>query len=113
MKPFAIIAAVVLVLIGIILVPLRIRTVQAMDKIRALEGQTGEFHSLASSVSTKYSTIEDSTQIEKARVKLGLTDLTGMSLVRFNGEGMPYFFGYAAYDTHRQTFVRVVVNELW
>jgi hypothetical protein len=113
MKRFAIVAAVVLVLIGIFLVPLRIRTVHAINKIRTLEGQTGEFHSLVNPISAKYSTIEDSTQIENVRVKLGLTDLAGMRLIRFNGEGLPYFFGYAVYDTNRQTFVRVVVNELW
>jgi len=100
-------------MIGIFLVPLRIKTVHAISKIRALEGQTGEFHSLVSSISTKYSTIEDSKQLENIRVKLGLIDLAGVRLVRFNGEGMPYFYGYAAFDTNRQKFVRVVVKELW
>jgi hypothetical protein len=51
--------------------------------------------------------------MESTRLKLGLTDLTGMRLVRFNGEGMPYFYGYVAYDTNRQTVVKAVVDELW
>lgn len=113
MKRLAIIAAVLLVVLGIIFVPLRMRTVHAVKQIRALEGQSGEFSSLVRTIRTRYSAIEDPKQMETACVKLGLTNLTGLRLVRFNGEGMPYFFGYVAYDTNRQSVVKSVVDELW
>ena len=113
MKSFALIAGVLLVALGIFFVPLRIGTMSQVRKIRALEGQAGEFGSLVHSIRTRYTTIEDPKQMESTRLKLGLTDLTGMRLVRFNGEGMPYFYGYVAYDTNRQTVVKAVVDELW
>jgi hypothetical protein len=113
MKRFALIAGVLLIVLGVFFVPLRIGTMSQVRKIRALEGQAGGFGSLVHSIRTRYTAIEDPKQIESTRLKLGLTDLTGMRLVRFNGEGMPYFYGYVAYDTNRQTVVKAVVDELW
>jgi hypothetical protein len=113
MKRFALIAGVLLVVLGAIFVQFRIGTMSEVRKIRALEGQAGEFSSLVHSIRTRYTTIEDPKQMESARLKLGLTDLTGTRLVRFNGEGMPYFYGYVAYDTNRQTVIKAVVEELW
>ena len=89
------------------------RTVSEVAKIRALQGQTGEFSSLVRSIRTRYSDISDPKQIEATRLKLGLLDLTGTRLVRFNGEGMPYFYGYVAYDTNKQTVLRAEADELW
>jgi hypothetical protein len=113
MKRFALIAGVLLVVLGVVFVPLRIRTMSEVRKIRALEGQAGEFGSLVRPIRARYTAIEDAKQMETTRLKLGMTDLTGMRLVRFNGEGMPYFYGYVAYDTNRQTVVKAVVDELW
>jgi hypothetical protein len=113
MKRFALIGAVLLVVLGILFVPPRMRTVSEVAKIRALQGQTGEFSSLVRSIRTRYSDINDPKQIEATRLKLGLMDLTGIRLVRFNGEGMPYFYGYVAYDTNKQTVLRAEADELW
>jgi hypothetical protein len=113
MKRFALIAAILLAVLGIVFVPMRMRTVSEVAKIRALQGQAGEFSSLARSIRTRYTVIEDPKQIETTRLKLGSMDLTGTRLVRFNGEGMPYFYGYVANDTNRQTVLRVEVDELW
>jgi hypothetical protein len=113
MKRFVLIGAVLLVVIGMVLVPMRVRTASDVAKIRALRGQVGEFSSLARSIRARYSDIDEPKQIEAARLKLGLMDLTGTRLVRFNGEGMPYFYGYVAYDTNRQTVLRSEVDELW
>jgi hypothetical protein len=113
MKIVTIIAGVLLVVFGVIFVSARIGTMSQVGKIRALEGQSGEFGLLAHSIRTRYTTIEDPKLMEGARLKLGLTDLTGVRLVRFNGEGMPYFYGYVAYDTNRQKVLKAVVDELW
>ena len=51
--------------------------------------------------------------MEVTRLKLGLTNLTGMSLVRFSGEGRPSFYGYFAQDTNRHTVVKAIVKEFW
>ena len=113
MKRFALIAGVLFVVLGVFFVPLRIRTMSEVRKIRALEGQAGEFGSLVHPIRARYTAIEDPKQIETTRLKLGLMDLTGTRLVRFNGEGMPYFYGYVAYDTNKQTVLRSEVDELW
>jgi hypothetical protein len=112
MKRLALIAAVLLAIVGVLIVLLRMKTVDQVRKIRALEGREGEFGSLAASIRTRYTVIEDSPKMESARLKLGLTDLAGIRLLRFNGEGRPYFYGYVAYDTNRQAVVRVIVDEL-
>jgi hypothetical protein len=113
MKRIAIIATILLALLCAIFVPARVATVSAVRKIQALEGQTGEFSSLVSSIRTHYTDVRDQKQIESYCGKLGLRDASGLRLVRFNGEGMPYFYGYVAYDTNKQTVVRAVVDELW
>ena len=113
MKRFALIAGVLVAVLGVFFVALRIRTMSEVRKIRALEGQAGEFNSLVRPIRTRYTAIEDPRPMETARLKLGLKDLTGMKLFRFNGEGMPYFYGYLAYDTNRETVVKAVVDELW
>ena len=113
MKRIALIAGVLLVVLGVFFVPLRIGTMSQVRKIRALEGQTGEFSVLINHIRARYTAIKDPKQMESTRLRLGLTGLTGMRLVRFNGEGMPYFYGYVAYDTNRQTVVKAVVDELW
>jgi len=113
MKKLAIILGVLVVVLGVIFVPGRIGTIAEVRKIRALEGQSGELGLLVRSIRTRYTTIEDPKLVERARLKLGLTDLTGVRLVRFNGEGIPYFYGYVAYDTNRQTVLKAAVEELW
>jgi hypothetical protein len=113
MKHVALIVGVLLFMLGVFLVPLRVRTMSEVRKIRALEGQAGEFGSLVRPIRARYTVIDDPKQMETTRLKLGLIDLTSMRLVRFNGEGMPYFYGYVAYDTNRQTVVKAVVDELW
>ena len=113
MKSIAIIAGVLVIALGFILVPARVRTMSQVRKIRALDGQSGEFSMLAHSIRTAYTTIEDPKLMEGSRLKLGLIDLAGVRLVRFNGEGMPYFYGDVAYDTNRQKVLKAVVDELW
>jgi hypothetical protein len=113
MKTFGIVVAVLMVVVCIVLVPARMSTMSAIHKIQALEGQKGEFSSLVSTIQTHYTDISDPKQVESACGKLGLRDVSGLRLVRFNGEGMPYFYGYIAYDTKNRTVVRAVVDELW
>ena len=53
MKRFALIGAILLAVLGILFVPMRMRTVSEVAKIRALQGQVGEFSSLTHAIRTR------------------------------------------------------------
>ncbi len=44
---------------------------------------------------------------------MGLPTLSNLFVVRFNGEGLPYFYGFVAYDSNKQVVVNAVVDQLW
>jgi hypothetical protein len=45
--------------------------------------------------------------------RMGLQSISNLLVVRFNGEGLPYFYGFVAYDTNKQQVLRAVVDQLW
>jgi hypothetical protein len=104
---------IVLGILALTLLSKRVTTIHEVSKIRALEGQAGKFEFLARSIHARYHTIEIPTELKTAFTKLNLSNSNGVKLIRFNGEGVPYFYGYVAYDTNRETVVKVVVDELW
>lgn len=108
-----IIAAVVICVIAVPFVWLRVSTVRAIASIEALQGRTGAFAALTQTIRTRYSSVESPEGLEHARTVMGLESVTNLSVVRFNGEGLPYYYGYVAYDTNKQQVVRAVVDQLW
>jgi Zn-dependent membrane protease YugP len=108
-----IIAAVLICLIALLFISLRVSTVRAISRIEALEGRTGDFSDLTKTIYTRYSSVNSPEGLERARTVLGLESVTNLSVVRFNGEGLPYYYGYVAFDTNKQHVVRAVVDQLW
>jgi hypothetical protein len=105
--------ALVLRALAVPLISLRVSTVRAIARIEALRGRTGDFAALAATIRTRYSLVDSPDGLEHARAVMGLATLSNLSIVRFNGEGLPYFYGYVAYDTNRQQVVGAVVERLW
>lgn len=108
-----IIGVVILGILALSVVSLRVRTVRAISRIESLQGRTGDFADITKSISTRYSRIESTEGLEYARVTMGLQTVSNLSVVRFNGEGLPYFYGFVAYDKNKQVVVRAVVDQLW
>ena len=104
---------VVLLVIAVPFVSLRFRTVRAIARIEALQGRVGDFARITEPIRTRYSQVESAEGLEHARVTMGLQTVSNLLVVRFNGEGLPYFYGFVAYDTNRQEIVRAVVDQLW
>ncbi len=84
-----------------------------VGRIKRLQGQRGAFRTLTTSIRTRYRDVTESGERERARSILGLSTFSNLSVIRFNGEGIPYFYGWVAYDTGQQHVVRVVVDQLW
>ncbi len=108
-----IIAAVLVCVIAFPFVSLRVSTVRAIARIEALQGRTGDFADLTKTIRTRYSSVDSPDGLERARAVLGLESVTNLSVVRFNGEVLPYYYGHVAYDTNKQQVVRVAVDQLW
>ena len=108
-----IIGAVLLCILAIPVVSLRVSTVRAISSIEALQGRTGDFAAMTKTIRTRYSHIDSTEGLEHARTTLGLQTVSNLFIVRFNGEGLPYFYGFVAYDTNKQEVVRAVVDQLW
>lgn len=99
--------------LGLSLVSLHRSTAGAIARIEALQGRTGDFADLTKAMRTRYSQVDSPEGLEHARTLMGLAAVSNLTIVRFNGEGLPYFYGYAAYDTNRQQVVGVAVERLW
>jgi hypothetical protein len=108
-----IIAAVLGCVIAVPFISLRISTVRAIARIEALQGRSGNFADLTKTIRTRYSSVDSPEGLKRARAVLGLQTVTNFTVVRFNGEGLPYYYGYVAYDTNTQQVVKAVVDQLW
>ena len=108
-----IIGVVLLCVLAIPIVSLRVSTVRAVSRIESLQGRTGDFADITKAIRTRYSHVDSAEGLEHARNTLGLQTVSNLFVVRFNGEGLPYFYGFVAYDTNRQAIVKVVVDQLW
>ncbi len=113
MKRVWIILGIVLVLLASPFVSLRISTLRRAARIEALQGRTGEFTNIVRGIDTHYHSITDTNELEHARARLGLVTVSNLSLVRFTGEGLPYFYGWVAYDPLKREIVRAKVDQLW
>ena len=78
-----------------------------------MQGRVGDFVEVTKPIRTRYSQVESAQGLEHARVTMGLQTVSNLFVVRFNGEGLPYFYGFVAYDTNRQEIVKAVVDQLW
>ena len=107
------IVSAIALLLGVSYGSLYFRTKERILRIEDLEGSIGHFAELAKAVGTSYERLEASRDVQLARQKLSLSNGTNLFLYRFNGEGVPYFYGYAGYDTGKQQIVKVVVDKLW
>lgn len=96
-----IIGLVLLSILAIPIVSLRVSTVRAISHIEALQGRTGDFAEITKTIRTRYSHVDSAEGLEHARSTLGLQTVSNLLVVRFNGEGLPYFYGFVAYDTNR------------
>jgi hypothetical protein len=108
-----IIGAIVLLIVIFPFVSLRVATVRAISRIEALQGRSGDFAEITRPIDTRYHSIESTQELERARVTMGLPTVSNLVVVRFTGEGLPYFYGFVAYDTNKQQVVRAVVDQLW
>ena len=113
MRRFWIIGSVVLLVVMFPFVSLRVATVREISRIEALQGRTGDFTEITKPIHTRYGQIESTDELERARVTMGLPTVSNLFVVRFNGEGLPYFYGFVAYDTNKHEIVRAVVDQLW
>lgn len=113
MKRAWIIGAVILLVVVSPLASLRVATVRAIERIEALQGRTGDFAEIAKPIRTRYQKLESAEQLEHAGKAMGIATLSNLFIFRFNGEGLPYFYGFVAYDTNQHEVVRVVVDQLW
>src|SRR2546426_9049011 len=113
MKRAWIIGAILLAVVAFPFVSLRVATVRAAARIEALQGRAGQFTSLTRDIDTHYRTVDDAAELERARIRMGLVSVSNLFVVRFAGEGIPYFYGWVAYDTNKQQIVRAVVDQLW
>ena len=113
MKRWTIISGLVLLVLAIPLVSLRVKTVRAIARVQALQGCVGDFAEITKPIRTRYSRVDSTEGLEHARVRMGLPSVSNLLVVRFSGEGLPYFYGFVAYDTNRQQVVRAVVDQLW
>jgi hypothetical protein len=87
--------------------------VRAIARVQALQGRVGDFAEITKPIRTRYNQVDSTEGLEHARVRMGLRSVSNLLVVRFNGEGLPYFYGFVAYDTNRQQVVRAVVDQLW
>ena len=113
MKRSVLIGCLVLVLLASPFIVSWFRTQLEVERIENLQGRRGAFGTLTAPIRTRYREITDDGQRERARSILGLSSLSNLHVVRFNGEGIPYFYGWVAYDTGKQHVVRAVVDQLW
>lgn len=107
------VAVLILCALAAPVVGMRISTLLAISKIEALQGGKGDFAGLTKNIQTRYSRIDSAAGLERALTRMGLQSASNLSAVRFNGEGLPYFWGYVAYDSTQQVIVRSVVDQLW
>lgn len=112
-KRWLIILGVVVLVLAVPLAYLRVRTVRAVARIGSLQGRSGGFAEIMKPIRTRYSRVDTVESLEHARVRMGLQSVSNLLVVRFNGEGLPYFYGFVAYDTNKQQVVRAVVDQLW
>ena len=113
MRRARIIGVVLLFILAVPVVSLRVSTVRAISRIEALEGRTGDFAEIAKTIRTRYSHVDSATGLGARLQRDGTADGSNLFVVRFNGEGLPYFYGFVAYDTNKQEVVRAVVEQLW
>jgi hypothetical protein len=113
LKRWMMIAGLALLVLGIPLVSLRVRTVRAIARIEVLRGYVGDFAEITRPIRTRYSQVVSEEGLEHARFTMELPTVSNLLGLRFNGEGLPYFYGFVAYDTNRQEVVRAVVDQLW
>jgi hypothetical protein len=113
MKRGWIILTIVFVVLASPFVSLRISTVRRVARIESLQGRTGEFTNIVRGIDTRYRPITDTNELERARDRLGLATAPNLSFVRFTGEGIPYFYGWVAYDPVKREIIRAKVDQLW
>ena len=113
MKRSFLIGGLLLLLLASPFITLWVRTQLEVSRIESLQGRRGPFKTLVTPIRTRYSDVIDDAERERARSILGLSTVSNLSVVRFNGEGIPYFYGWVAYDTGQQQVIRVVVDQLW
>lgn len=113
MKRWVIILGLVLLVLAVPVIHLRVRTVRAVARIESLQGRIGGFTEITKPIRTRYTRVDSAEGLEHARVRMGLQSVSNLLVVRFNGEGLPYFYGFVAYDTNKQQVVRAVVDQLW
>ena len=113
MKRSVLIGCFVLLLLASPFVVLWVSTQFEIGRIERLEGNGGSFITLTKPIRTHYSALTNAGELERAQVRLGRSTLSNLYVVRFNGEGIPYFYGWVAYDTGQQHVVRAVVDQLW
>ena len=111
-KGLAILAAIAAVVLGCAYVPLYVATRRAISRIEHLEGRSGEFAELTKPIDTHYQQIDSLEELELARKKMDLATISNLFVVRFNGEGIPYFYGYVGYDTGKHQVIRATVKKL-
>ena len=92
---------------------LRFSTTRRISEIEALMGRTGAFTNLVSDVRTRYRPVTNHAELEHAKGRLGAIGISNLTFVRFSGEGVPYFYGWVAYDPVNQEVVKVKVDQLW
>lgn len=108
-----IISAVLGCVIAFPFISLRVSTLRAIARSEALQGLSGNFADLTKTIRTRYSTVDSPEGLKRAQAVIGLQSLANLSVVRFIGEGLPYYYGYVAYDTNTQQVVKAVVEQLW
>jgi hypothetical protein len=104
----------VIALMGIIsLMHLHMTTKEQCSRILAMEGRRGTWAELTEEIKPSFTIIKSSEQREAVLTRLALTNGNELMLVRFNGEGLPYYWGWVAYNTNTSRVIKSNVELLW
>lgn len=82
-----------------------------MERIAGLKGRSGSLPSLLSSLRARHRPVVAPHELELAGERLGLSNLSNLLVVRFDGEGFPYFRAWLAYDPERQQVVKTAIEQ--
>jgi len=84
-----------------------------ISRIKQVVGRKGAFGAITARIRTKYHAATNVQDLASIKSLLGDLSSSNVIVYRFNGEGLPYFYGFVAYDTQDQRVVDAVVKRLW
>jgi hypothetical protein len=110
------VAAIYAVVVLVLLAPLAntwFSTQSRISEILALMGKRGALNVLLSNIGTPHLPVTSNGDLRRPPASFTHRPSTNTIVLRFEGEGLPYFRAWLAYDTERLMVVNVAVERLW